>query len=79
LVCVDEEETQTGFWVWHVLQGGVMAVQVAEASPVVEDDVTGGSGFGDQGRAGDLQRSAEMRSEAISGRRVCMSQACGCG
>lgn len=76
---VDEDETEAGFEARDVTQGGVRAVLGAEERPVIEDDALAASCLGDNRGVCGLQRSAEISSEAISGRRGCGVQDGGCG
>ena len=75
----DEEETESGFGVRDVTQGGVLAVLTAEVDPGLEGVDAGAASLGHNRGVSGLQHSAEIRSEAISGRRVCSSQVGGSG
>jgi hypothetical protein len=76
---VDKDEAEAGFEARDVTQGGVRAVLGAEGGPVVEDDALATACLGDNRGVCGLQRSAEISSEAISGRRGSGVQDGGCG
>ena len=62
-----------------VTEGRVFAEAGAVGGPILEDGVAGGAGAFDEGGVGDLQRSAEISAEAISGRSGTLRQGAGSG
>lgn len=76
---VDEEEAEAGLMSRDVTQGGVLAVGLAEEGPIGEDVALVVASLGDNSGVCGLQRSAEVSSEAISGRRGRGVQDGGCG
>lgn len=75
----DEKETEPCFGVSDVTQGGLLPVRGAEVDPILEDVDAGATSLGHDRGVSGLQHRAEIRSEAISGRRVCSSQVGVCG
>lgn len=75
----DEKETEPRFGVVDVTQGGVLSVRGAELDPGLEGVEAGAASLGHDRGVSGLQHRAEIRSEAISGRRVCSDQVGGSG
>ena len=69
-----EEVAESAFGVGDVTQARVLAEIGAEGGPVLEDADPALASFGDKSGVRGLQRSAEISSEAISGRRACCFQ-----
>ena len=75
----DKDEAESVFLAWDVTQGRILAVFGAEGDPSLEDGALGATRLGDNSGVCGLQRSAEISSEAISGRRCCCVQDGGSG
>jgi hypothetical protein len=76
---IDKDVAKAGFHVGESTEGGGVPIAGAEVSPVVEDGCSGRARFGDKSCVGGLQRSAEIKFEVISGRRMCRCQGRGNG
>jgi hypothetical protein len=75
----DEEVAESGFGRLDVAEARLAVMLGAEVRPVVEDSLASGASFGHESGVCDLQRSAEISNEAISGRSVCGFQVSGSG
>ena len=75
----DEDVAETGLKVRDVTEGWLMTEGCAVRDPRLEGGETGSSSFGDKRGVCGLQRSAEIRVEAIAGRRVCCRHGRACG
>jgi hypothetical protein len=75
----DKEVAQAGLGVRDVTEGRVMTEGLAEGDPGLEGGETGSASLGDKSGVCGLQRRAEIRTEAISGRRVCRCQGAASG
>ena len=65
---VDKEVGDLGLVQRDVTEGRLFPEAGAVRGPILEDGVAGGGGALDEGGVGDLQRSAEISAEAVSGR-----------
>ena len=76
---VDKEVGDFGFVQRDITEGRMFPEAGAGGGPILEDGVAGGAGAFDEGGVGDLQRSAEISAEAISGRSGTLHQGAGSG
>ena len=75
----DEQVAELVFAIWDVAEGGVMAKFFAEGSPAPEGGGSAPASLLDRGLACEVERSAEISSEACSFFRCKSFQGTSCG